>query len=319
MEQNSSSNVTAKIISSTELLKFSWQIFKNNWKIFVGLAILPQVLIVINDFFGVLTTEGSLLGLILIPITIVLFVSSCLLTIVQQVATVDLIRKAETVGTSSVTLLDQYKLGFGYFWSILFLAMVQVFVGLGSVTLFIIPLIIVGLYISFTNFAMVLDNKRGFDALAESFSLVWGRWLPVLGRFLVFGLVSIGIVIVFSIPFLIIRAILHLEPNSSGLDLLDSVSGLFISLIMPLGVIYSYKLYGDLKSTRLSDVPVAKFKKWLVGLFVFGIVAVVLGIIAAISFLTIPSSARDSFLEEFKEEYTGDMKWSKDYRVYYPR
>jgi len=88
---------------------------------------------------------------------------------------------------------DSYRFGYRRFWSILLVGVLvglAVFVGL---ILFIIPGIIIAVRLSVSIPALVVERKRGTDALRRSWDLVKGYSWSVFGAFVVVALLN-GIV-----------------------------------------------------------------------------------------------------------------------------
>ena len=85
---------------------------------------------------------------------------------------------------------DSFRFGYRRFWSILLVGVLvglAVFVGL---ILFIIPGIIIGVRLSVSIPALVVERRRGTDALGRSWELVKGYSWPVFGAFIVVALLN---------------------------------------------------------------------------------------------------------------------------------
>lgn len=139
--------------------------------------------------------------------------------------------------------------------------------------LLVIPGLIVSMYIAFYNYALVIDGKKGFSALVESYQLVRGRWLAVFGRALFIALVSIVISLIAGM----------IVGLFGGKDAPSAVSGfvniLSTAIASPLTVIFIYRIYTALKSVRQPEVDAKKFKQILIGFVSVGIIALVFAII----------------------------------------
>lgn len=288
-------SVNAKLIGPIELVSSSWKLFRAHWKLLISIVILPSAITTVAQLlFNTGYPAFVILGLILIVVAI-------LLGIVMQPAAISAIHRLSVETGAQLTVKGQYKIGFTYFWSIVLLIILQVFIMIGSFALLIIPGIIVSTYVGMYILARVLDDKRGFAAFSESFSLVKGRWWKVIGRLLFMGLVFAVFALVVSGLGYILNLISGFGPKSEGAIAVSLLASLVSNAILgPLALVYIYKLYVSLKSTRLSGVSTAMFKKWLVAFLVIGIVALVaaLAILPAIV-LTSLGSAREKAAEAY--------------------
>jgi predicted small secreted protein len=104
---------------------------------------------------------------------------------------------------------------------------------LGIITLFgfvllIIPAVIFGVWYSFTIFLMLDKNISFKKAMKVSKQLVKGKFMKVFGRYIVFGIFSMVINIIFTI--------------------LPYAGSILIGLMMPLLLLPSYLMYKDITS-----------------------------------------------------------------------
>ncbi|MFA6404947.1 MAG: hypothetical protein WCW03_03035 [Candidatus Paceibacterota bacterium] len=261
----------------TILLKDAWNLFKSHWKVFIMIAAVPSVI----------SIAGQLLVNIPIPIiagilAFILIVAAIIFSIYMQGALIDTIRKYSENPMAVISVKEQYSFGFKYFWSFLLVILIESLVVFGSFSLFVIPGIIVAIYVSFYTMTLFVDDKRGFSALTESFSLVKGRWWGVLGRFLILGLVMFAVYIVVAILSFLIASVV-------GDSIVTTILILLINLALgvvigPFAIAYMYKLYESLKATRSTGVMTSSFKKWLIAFLCVGIVApiVIIGVLSSV-------------------------------------
>ncbi len=251
------------------LFKKTWNFFKSNWKSLVPIIILPAACFALGQII-------SLFGGVSFILAVVIIVIGMVLSIASQPAVVDAIYKLNN-GSTTLKLVDQYKVGFKIFWPVLLLGVLQALVSLGAAVLFIIPAIIVGIYLSMYLYTLVLDGKRGYEALTESYSLVYGRWFDVFVRFLFVGLVYIGSAIVVAGASYILSAIFGITSDSVSQFVLSMALNIILTSVMgTIIAVYLYNLYLSLKATRRPNVDVAGFKKWLVAFTVLGAIGLVL-------------------------------------------
>jgi hypothetical protein len=85
---------------------------------------------------------------------------------------------------------ESYRYGFARFWSIVLVAVLSGLAIAGGFLLLIIPGFIVLTYLTCGIPALVIEDKRGREALRRSWNLVRGRGWPVFGTILVAGLIT---------------------------------------------------------------------------------------------------------------------------------
>lgn len=255
-----------KPIGAIRLLKESWSFFKLNWKILVAIMVIPSIL----SFIAGLATglKASAIFILICNLVSVIFY------IALHAGLIDAVRRLHSEPNTKISIKSQIKFGFSIFWSVLLLYIIQGLVVFGASILFLIPGIIVGLYVMFVTYARIIDGKKSWSALTESYSLIVGRWWDVFLRLLFFALVAIAAsLIVAGVMFIVT----HLITSSVKAGLVvSSVLNLVVSLtINSLFSIYLFKLYQSLKETR-AMVNTDGFKKILKVLMIIGIVVAVL-------------------------------------------
>lgn len=277
--QTTSSAGNTNLTGPVELLSSSWKFFRIHWKILVSIVILPSIISFVAQTL-LITSAGNPIAAIL---SFILIVVAIVLGIVMQPAAINAIHRLTTESGTLLTLKGQYKIGLTYFWSIVFLIILQVFITLGSFVLFVIPAIILSVYTGMYVFTRIIDGKRGFSAFTENYSLVKGRWWKVLGRLLFMILVYIVASLIMIGVVFILNLIFGFDSKSEGGTIISTfVSMLPSAFLGPLALVYLYRLYTSLKNTRVGEVSTGAFKKWLVAFLCIGIASVV------IIFITIP-------------------------------
>lgn len=268
--QNSAGDSSgSKLAGPVELLSSAWNLFKNNWKILVPIAIIPSLVIYIFNSFA-LTGVPALYVLAVLGVIV-----GVILAITMQGALINAVKRLSTENGVRLSVGQQYRFGLSYFWPIIFLLILQMLIGVGSSVLLLVPGIIVMVFLSLYAFALIVDNKRGFSAFTESFSLIKGRWWGVLGRILFLCLIMIVLPFLIGIVTSILSAFVNLIHVQFIMVLVILVLNLiFTAIIGPLAVAYIYKMYSSLKETRAMNVSTAGFKKWLVAFLVIGIITV---------------------------------------------
>lgn len=246
------------LISASDIIKKSIDLYKNNFKLFfiysllmmvpsfivtIGSITLPLLLAVVSSFevglfaFSVLAIIGAVFG--------IWAGMAFIKTIIQRYT------NAQTESIKS-NLGNTVHLIVPSIW-ISILTGLAVF---GGLILLIIPGIIFAIWFSFGLYTLVLDNKRGTEALKYSKSLISGRWFGVLWRLItpafVF-LIVMGIAQwIISIPF---SSDLETESIQVGTFIYIILSSIMSVLVTPLTTTAPTILYEELKKTSITPVP----------------------------------------------------------------
>jgi hypothetical protein len=217
-------------------------------------------------------------GLIIVFIIVVLIV-----TVIMQVAQIMLVAEKET----EINLGRIFKNGFGLVMPLITTGIIVSFFNLGSLFLFIIPALFVGFFLSFTQYEVILDGKRGMAAVRSSARIVSQHFGEILIRLILYFLVYI-ILLVF-VPNLIRK----IEPET----------GIILSLFMVIinilagwyGVVFSVNLYKQAKAA--TDETKKASIAWMVVIAVLGWL-----IFTAVGFFGF-RYAVDAFKSEFESAF----------------
>ncbi|MEI6305037.1 MAG: hypothetical protein WCP09_03440 [Candidatus Taylorbacteria bacterium] len=291
METNpvTSSIIREKLASTAVLSQYAEKVFRSNWKILSLIGITPIIVIlaisIIANVFG-LTVMGNISLAVLKIIVIVVEVS---LVAAMIPAMLNTLVKIDNGETTSFKYGVQFKEGFKFFWPLLGLAGLQALIIVGASMIFIIPGIILNVYLNQFMFARILDGKKGFSAFIESYSLVKGRWWTVLGRVIFLVLAVMGWSFVVNLSAV---GVVYLFGAGSLVTTIIRVAFeiVMVACMYPVIFAYMYKLYHSLKETREADIKTTNFKTFLVAFLVIGVFVVILVPIA--SFL-LPSDIRN--------------------------
>ena len=193
-----------------------------------------------------------LIGVVLIAISIFLFISK--ISLLKGISDTN---KGQFVGVK-----DSYKKGFGLFWSFILISIMVSWSVLGASVLFIIPGIILSVYLSFTIYELIDKQKKGFQALLGSWALIKGYWWKFVGRSIMIGLRIFLIGLIYSLAILIPMLILVIPGMVFHITAL-LVAGvslgaiaffcLFFVFLTPLSMIAMFELYYSFCDVRASD------------------------------------------------------------------
>jgi hypothetical protein len=235
------------MLSASALFGKSWTMYRQQAALYAGYAawlLLPYAAYLLATFvaddqiklglmFGISVAEALLWSWVLIILTML------------------------TVELASGKKPDQAKLPEAsrrLVWSYIWVSLMQFAVMLGGFLLLVIPGIVFGLWYAFAQEAVVVDGKRGLEAMSRSRELARGRFFQVLW-YLVFGVLVAMLIYLVGITALemLIGALTQTPVEVSfgqtpplWVDLIDNVAGIFLT---PLVAIYGTLTYLELKQT----------------------------------------------------------------------
>lgn len=190
--------IMKKKLDFGQVFRRGWEIFKKNigmllLVILVGAAIVlafitPGILAFIIAIGGSLTENQvhlnnfSIAGFIIFGLAVVLGIIASL---IYSLALIKAIGNADA--GKKIDLKEVYKFAWEKLWVFFWTQLLAgLFVMLGFI-FFIIPGIIIAIYLQFVIFAIVFENKKGMDAIRRSWEMVKGNWWMVFLVLLVVG------------------------------------------------------------------------------------------------------------------------------------
>jgi len=222
-----------------DLLSRSWQIYKARIGVFLGIMILPALLLLL---FSILLLIPSLrLNFpALIFVTPFIFLIFIIIQIWASISLLYAIKEREQkIGIRESFVKGWHKI-ISYFW-ISLLAGLIVLVGF---LLFIVPGIIFAIWFSLATYVLVAEGLTGMKALSRSKQLVSGYWWPVFGRFLLIGIIAVAA----SMFIGFILGIIGFLINASWIN--DIAQRGFSFFLTPFFVTYAFLIYEDLKKLK---------------------------------------------------------------------
>lgn len=248
------------LISASDIIKKSIDLYKNNAKLFLTYSLLllvPSTLITLASFslsFSLMISASIPLGFLLYGLLIVCISLGTLWISISFIHVI------------AARYEDRESLGIGENFRratplVLPTMLVGILTGLAVVSgiiLFIIPGIIFAIWFGFSFYSVILDNKRGLEALKYSKLLVSGRWWGVVWRLfapaLFFGITLSIIQWLIGIPFGV--SITESSGEFSGAILVYTIlSGILTMLFVPLNTAAPTILYEELKKTMTAPIP----------------------------------------------------------------
>lgn len=229
----------AKTLTSiSQLLDNTVNAFKANWKKLSIISLLflaaPQMILTIaaslvEKFTGssgasyeidVLAAGGTVIALMLI-----LYIAIFILSLIGGITL------AVLANNPKLSIEESLKQGLGKFFSYLWISALAGLIVLAGFIFFIIPGVLFSVWFSLILYALVIEDKKGAAALSRSKELVGGCWWKIFGRYIILGLILIGISLVLA-----------------WIPILGSL--VLTTLITPISTLYLFFIYQDLKKIK---------------------------------------------------------------------
>jgi len=265
-----------KLIGVSELFKKTWAIYREKFTLFVGLLALPLLLMVISQLLmlvgnGLVSTLAKLIGLVA-GVGILWGGASLILALRDR--------------AQALTIKESYRLSWTKkLLSLIWVAILTMFIAGGACWLFLVPGIILTVWLIFAQILVLVENEKGMTAIVKSREYTRGYFWPILGRYAL-AMVVLGIVylVIMSVAGLITQKLL----GGLSYAIISSLLGAIINiLLMPLAVVYLYLLYENLKQVKGGSVAIDPAKKQKVWYLAIGLAGWILVAIVWIFFASI--------------------------------
>ncbi len=234
------------------LLASSWQFYRSNFATLIGYAawiLVPYLALVV--FYLLVPDVDQIFGPWL-PLYIGIIFSQGIITIWASNAIMIIVN--ETLSRKKIDPALVNRLSWQVIIPVLLVALISTLAVLGGFLLLIIPGIIFSIWFVFAQTAVVLDNKRGVEALSYSRSLVTGRFWSMVRR-IIFGPLILVFIYLVALSLLIGLGMLitGLDPAVIGTDQIpvwpEIVENVINIFFLPLYIIYWTILYRNVKET----------------------------------------------------------------------
>jgi len=230
------------------LLGKTWKVFKARFWTLILILLLNILLVVVGSAIAVIPTliSGSLIFVSVILIVLVIFyvMARCYAALFYAIP-------------RDCGLKDAFRETKGRTISFLWIMLLQVSIIMGGYFLFVIPGIVLSIWLLFPLYIFIEEDERGMNSLIKSMGYVRGHGLGVFIRLFV---LFVLMVILGAIP----------------------IAGVFLSLILtPFPLIFSYLLYSELREIK-GDSFVQPSRRWKVGFIAIAIIGPLTPIIVAI-------------------------------------
>ncbi|MEK7680889.1 MAG: hypothetical protein AAB348_02505 [Patescibacteria group bacterium] len=245
------------LITAGEIIKQSWVNYKKCWRKFLPYMIsllLPTVILsalsVISLYLQVYIPSSSFISSIII---ILVFAAGMVFLLWASISLAKELKNCVT--GQEQHWKSVFSESHGLIWPVIYTSILASLIVLGGTILLVIPGIIFSLWYGFAFYAVVFEDKKGFNALKASKELVVGRWWAIFWRALApgFVFVIISVALNYGIGFLVGRLETAGIFGKLGSVLLFNILNSSASvLIAPMTALASVLLYLSAKETRTS-------------------------------------------------------------------
>ena len=235
------------------LLTSSWQFYRSNFATLIGYAawiLVPYLALVV--FYLLVPNVDQIFGPWL-PLYIVIIFAQGIITIWASNAIMITVNEMLAEKNIKPELINRRS--WHMIIPVLWVALISTLAVLGGFLLLIIPGVIFSIWFAFSQTAVVLDDKRGVDAMSYSRSLVVGRFWSMVRR------IILGPFILVFIYLVVISLLVGLGIIITGLDASitettqipvwpDIVENVVNVFFLPLYIVYWTILYRNVKQTK---------------------------------------------------------------------
>ncbi|RJQ36386.1 hypothetical protein C4552_03810 [Candidatus Parcubacteria bacterium] len=249
------------LVSAGELMLGAWMFYQRHARIFIGISTVPTAV----SLVALLLEESPL------PIAAIAFLLSGIATLLGRLAFIATVSER---GAPAGGVTGAYQHAVAFFGPFLWISILAGIAILGGMVLFVLPGILLSVWLSFPAYALVGGHKTGLAALVASWQAVRGSWLSVAWRFLAFAVMIAALGILISIIASIAGRMAFASLKEAPAMILPLTQIVFFNAIaLPLGVIFSWRLWQDLARAHTAREPrVAKrLRGRLVALIALGI------------------------------------------------
>lgn len=265
------------LFSFNELFLEAFRMFKERFFSLLLLLIIPGVLAFLCLFmsgitvglFAILAHLGSIATIVWVILIVIFSIGFVIFQTWCTVAVITSLCSAEKISFS-----EAFKRSWKNVFPFILINILLCAIILGGMTLLIIPAFIFSVWFNFSNFVLITDGDRGFNALMRSREIVKGHGWFVLGRYLLLGLLNLA---VYLIIFVVFNIVLKMGSTSPIYSIISSLFSIVSSIFV---LCYTFRLFSNLRDVKGKfDLEVSKKSK---------IVFSIIGIIGVLFIFVIP-------------------------------
>ena len=249
----------ATLPSAFKLLGGALSFYKAHWPVLAGVMAIPFVIGTFQFWGGVEIIVG-LLALLFGFLSV-----GALITVMAA------------KGTPEKGVVGAYENAIRMLVSYGWVSILTTLAVLGGLVLFVIPGLVLSLWLTFAPYILFTENKKGLSALTASYAYIKGYWWSVVWRIVFIGVLSI--LIQAGLTALATSAVHSTQPGIPQFFQLAVIH----FLVIPVSIAYAYGIYQavrEVKAQHPLETNEAKFRTVIKVFIALGIV----GIFALIAF-----------------------------------
>jgi hypothetical protein len=280
---------TSKMYPVGTLFSSSWQKYKEQFGVLVKIALIPALFIALGSIIAQAGFPAAIFGGLF-------SITGWILTIFASIAVV--------ITLEHKTDFDEsYRRSKALFWPYLWVSILGGLATIGGFVMLIVPGIILSIALGFSKFIIVLENRRGLDALTQSRAYVKGYWWATLGRYILLGLVFAAAMLVIYLPAALIF----------GKIFGALIYAVLLLLLTPFSFAYLYQIYKNLTALKpeVHASQAAAGKTFLTVSAVVGVIApivfTILLIVLAVLFAKPYLENNPAMLQQLQYQYQYGM------------
>jgi len=231
-----------------EILSTAFQLYRRYWRTLLAIAaviVIPLTLLQYVIGHWVRTHGQQMRGQVVVSTSFWAVATASLLAaivglLLYQVLTGAITRAiAAEVSGEDPTVEQSYRFGFARLGAILIVSILVGLATLAGLILFIIPGIYIGVRLAVSIQALVVEGRRGTEAMRRSWALAGGHWWHAAFTLLVAALITGVVNAVITAPF------------SAGAWFIQAVAAAVATIVtLPYGALVGVLLYLDLRARK---------------------------------------------------------------------
>ncbi len=274
--------------SVLDLFNQTISFYRSRFNLFFKILAILFFLWLVSIFIGLVGVMKAFSpGMIQDPNFYYIFLTIILLLVFVPFHLLSLYATLAVIVEEGHTLKSAYQKGLKLFFPLFWTTVIFSFTVLGGVFLFLIPGLILGVYLSLFPYVVLSEERRGISALARSWYYVKGYWWSVFWRYLFFAfcLSSLSSVVLVIMSLVIKPRLADLIENLDlPLLVFEGFLGFIVNMInffiMTIGTqlmfIYAYKIYLSLKNIKESALIPEDEEKSKIKIRIFAIIGFVI-------------------------------------------
>lgn len=229
---------------SREILKSSWELYKARFWTLLGISLMPFAILFASGFVvGLINAQTKEDGPIALVVLVLIAILGIYVSIWSFAATI-----RNILSEQPLSFGDSFKLASHDIWPIFITGILVGLAVLGGTILLIIPGIIFAFWFGLSQYVAIEEKLSGVEAMKKSKFYVTGNIWELFKKGFYFGLITIGIAILFALVLGILGAAVNSEMVA---QIGQNVFNIFWS---PLATVYSFMMYRYAKASKQTPV-----------------------------------------------------------------